>query len=248
MSKCTRAGLNSALFVANRPQKSSRQRHRSRLGITRREGVRVNYQQPPTRETKHTARVMRGLTIWTTTPNPQQHPLSLAGPATQQPCSPKCLASAHRHTPSLSDAPTPSHRSQTVRPDAKLRLPLPYSQPGSPRGQLPGIYLHKQTLSPTTSHSRSDASQHHRRRYQQHYRRNLPLPSAEGYAVWLFRGQSNCHVIKNPPCAAVDRRPPPFRTCRMPGSRPCLACQICTQQVGRDAHLNPRHRPCLTRR
>lgn len=155
-------------------------------------------------------RVMRGLTIWTTTPNPQQHPLSLARPATQQPCSPKCLASAHRHTPSLSDAPTPSHRSQTVRPDAKLRLPLPYSQPGSPRGQLPGIYLHKQTLSPTTSHSRSDASQHHRRRYQQHYRRNLPLPSAEGYAVWLFRGQSNCHVIKKPSLCRCRSSAPPI--------------------------------------
>lgn len=129
-------------------------------------GVRVNYQQPPTRETKQGDDLLgpRGdhPTIWTTgtlrLPIPNNTLPRLSSSPTQQPCSPKCLASAHRHTPFLSDPPTPSHRSQTVRPDAKLRLPLPSSQPGSPRGQLPGIYLHKQPLSPTTTLSRSDAS------------------------------------------------------------------------------------------
>lgn len=191
-------------------------------------------------------RVMRGLTIWTTTPNPQQHPLSLARPATQQPCSPKCLASAHRHTFSLrcpnSIASVPNRPARCQAPAPSPVLTTWFTSRSASRNiptqtnTLPNIPFPVRCF-PTPP-----------KKNQQHYRRNLPLPSAEGYAVWLFRGQSNCHVIKNPPCAAVDRRPPLFRTCRMPGSRPCLACQICTQQVGRDAHLNPRHRPCLTRR
>ncbi|KAK0746886.1 hypothetical protein B0T18DRAFT_162220 [Schizothecium vesticola] len=134
------------------------------LALVSPEGSPGKFQQPATRETKLNDDRLGPRdgypTIWTTTPNPNNPLLQNA------------LTSAHRGTPSLSDTRTPSHRSQTVRPDAKLRLSLPapsYPQPGSPRVQLPGIYpgtyAHNhppQCSNPTTSNPRSDASQHHR--------------------------------------------------------------------------------------
>ena len=207
IKKCTKAGFNAALFIANRPQKRSRQSHRPRLGTEhQKEGSPGKFQQPATRESKINddrlgPRDGHPTIHATAIPNPEQYPARLS---VQQPNDPPLQNALHLRidTHHLS----PFLKLHRIRPKPPGRMPSSGSFSRLLHTHnLVHLEFSFQEYTQTTTLPNTQTQQH-----------PVPGPMLPNDT----KGTVGVTFLSH------QRRGTPLYTCRMPRSRPRLAFQL----------------------